>query len=50
MSDLDSDEKIFNEAIQIAKQILESPPVKNRNFQGEIHLKHGGAVFNKRTT
>jgi len=50
MSDLDSDEKIFRAGIQIAKQILENPPFKNRNFQGEIHLRHEGAAFEKRTT
>ena len=50
MTDSDSDEEIFNEGIQKAKQILEDPPFKNRNFQGEIFLKHEGAIFKERET
>ena len=50
MTDLDSDEKIFDRGIQAAKQILEDPPLKNRNFQGEILLTHQGAVFKQRKT
>jgi len=51
MTDLDSNyEEVFNNGVQIAKQKLEDPPFKNRNFQGEILLKHGGAIFKERET
>lgn len=49
MTDLDSNyEEVFNNAIQIAKQKLEDPPFRHRNFQGEILLRHQGAVFKAR--
>lgn len=48
MTDSDSDEGVFKEGIQKAKEILEDPPFKNRNFQGEILLKHEGAIFKER--
>jgi preprotein translocase subunit SecB len=49
MTDSDSNyEEVFNQGIQKAKQILEDPPLKNRNFQGEILLIHEGAIFKAR--
>lgn len=49
MTDMDSQiDEIFSQGIQIAKEILDTPPFVNHNFQGEIVLDHGGAVFKKR--
>ena len=49
MTDLDSNyEEVFSNGIQIAKQKLEDPPFIHRNFQGEIILKHEGAIFKAR--
>jgi len=46
MTDLDSDfEETVKQGIQIAKNILENPPFKNKNFQGDISLKLEGATF-----
>ncbi len=46
MTDSDSNyEEVFNNGIQIAKQKLEDPPFRHRNFQGEILLTHEGASF-----
>ena len=42
--------KVFNDAIQMAKQVLENPPLKYLNFQGKILLTHGGARFIQRKT
>ena len=49
MTDSDSNyEEVFNNGIQIAKQKLEDPPFRHRNFQGEILLTHEGAIFKAR--
>ena len=49
MTDIDSQiDEVFSQGIQIAKKVLDTPPFVNHNFQGEIFLDHGGAVFNKR--
>ena len=49
MTDSDSDlVEIFEQGIQIAKQILNNPPIKERILQGEIQLTHEGAIFKKR--
>jgi hypothetical protein len=49
MTDSDSNyEEVFSNGIQIAKQKLENPLFKHRNFQGEILLKHEGAIFKAR--
>ena len=49
MTDSDSNyEGVFSSGIQIAKEKLEDPPFRNRNFQGEILLRHEGAIFKAR--
>ena len=49
MTDLGNDfERIFQLGIQLAQQILDNPPLKNRNYQGTIHLDNGGATFELR--
>ena len=49
MTDSDSNyEEVFSSGIQIAKEKLEDPPFRNRNFQGEILLRHEGAIFKAR--
>jgi len=49
MTDLDSDfKKIFEQGIQIAKNVLDNPPTKHRILQGEIQLIHDGPIFKKR--
>ena len=49
MTDSDSNyEEVFDKGIQIAKQKLENPPFRHRNFQGEILLRYEGAIFKAR--
>ena len=46
MTDVDNGfECIFRHGIQLAKEILDNPPLKGRNYQGTIHLDNGGATF-----
>ncbi len=46
MTDVGNDfERIFLHGIRLAKQILDNPPLKNRNYQGTIHLDNSGARF-----
>ena len=48
MTDEDSEyERIMNDGIQTAKQILEHPPFEDKNNQGTIHLNHKGVIFKK---
>ena len=49
MTDSDSNIKIvFQQAIDLAKEILNDPPMNDRILQGQIQLTHDGAIFNKR--
>jgi len=49
MTDSDSNiEEVFQQAIHLAKKILNNPPMKDRILQGQIQLTHDGAIFNKR--
>ena len=49
MTDSDSNIKIvFQQAIDLAKEILSDPPMKDRILQGQIQLTHDGAKFKKR--
>lgn len=42
-------ETILREGIRLAKEILDSPPIPERKYQGDIVLSHqGGSVFKKR--
>ncbi len=51
MQNLDSDfDSVCTEAIRMARDILENPPFRARNFQGTIVLDHGGVTFKKRST
>jgi hypothetical protein len=49
MTDLDSNiDEVFQQAIDLAKNILSDPPMKDRILQGQILLAHEGAIFRKR--
>lgn len=49
MTDSDSKiEEVFQQAIHLAKKILNDPPMKDQILQGQIHLTDDGAIFNKR--
>jgi hypothetical protein len=51
MQDMDSDlDRVFTDAIAMARHILKNPPFPDRNFQGTIVLDHGGVTFKERST
>lgn len=51
MTDSDSNIKIvFQQAIDLAKEILNDPPMNDRILQGQIQLTHDGANYNMRAT
>ena len=46
MTDVGNDfDSIFRHGKQLAKQILDNPPLKDRNYQGTINLDNEGATF-----